>query len=242
MNRRKFILSTGAASALAATPNLTQATTPARDRKPGITIASYMQRWRKHGTPESGNPPWNDALDVLDHCQELGAGCLQIGVAKWTEDFAGKVRDRRESLGIHLEGQVRLPWKDNDIERFEKNLHAAKEAGATVVRSICLGGRRYEDFQTLEQWNAFKADSKAALERAEPILAKHKVKLGFENHKDWRAEEHVQLLKHLGSEFIGATFDFGNNFALLEDPYEVAEALAPYLITTHMKDMSLGRR
>ncbi len=241
MNRRKFLSTTTATvSALAASPGLLQAAKPATNGKLGITIASYMQRWRKRGTPDSGNPPWNDALDVLDHCQDLGAGCLQIGVAKWTEDFVGKVRDRRESLDIHLEGQVRLPWKDKDVDKFEKDLLAAKEAGANVLRSVCLGGRRYENFETLEEWKEFKVESRAALERAEPILAKHQVKLGFENHKDWRAEEHVELLKHLDSEFIGATFDFGNNIALLESPYDVAEALAPYLVSTHVKDMGLA--
>jgi len=240
MNRRNFLATTTAAGVIAGLPNGIQAANPASDRKPGITIASYMQRWRKRGTPESGTPPWDDALDVLDHCQELGAGCLQIGVTKWTEDFSGKIRDRRESLGIHLEGQVRLPWKEKDAGKFEADLRAAKEAGATVLRAVCLSGRRYEKFESLEQWKQFKAESKAALERAEPILAKHKVKLGFENHKDWRAEEQVGILKHLDSEFIGATFDFGNNIALLEDPYEVAEALAPYIVSTHMKDMALA--
>ena len=241
MNRRNFLTSSLATGALAVAPSLTQAATPAPTaRKLGITMASYMQRWRKRGTPESGNPPWNDALDVLDHCQVLGAGCLQIGVAKWTEGFAGKVRDKRESLGIHLEGQVRLPWKEKDTERFESDIRAAKETGASVLRAVCLSGRRYEKFETLEEWRKFEADSKAALERAEPILARHKMKLGFENHKDWRADEQLALLRHLDSEHIGVTFDFGNNIALLEDPYEFAEAVAPYIFTTHMKDMGMA--
>lgn len=242
MKRRHFLSATAAGGLTLKAPTLVSAASSSSPspRRFGITIASYMQRWRKRGTPESGQPPWNDALDVLDHCQDLGAGCLQIGVAKWTEDFAGKIRDRREQLGIHLEGQIRLPWKEADAERFENDLKAAKEAGATILRAVCLGGRRYETFDTREDWNRFKADSKQALERAEPILARHQIKLGFENHKDWRAEEHVDLLKHLDSEFIGATFDFGNNLALLEDPCEVAEALAPYLFSTHVKDMGLA--
>jgi len=47
-------------------------------------------------------------------------------------------------------------------------------------------------------------------------------------------------MEHLESEWIGVTFDFGNNLALLEDPHEQAEALAPWIVTTHAKDMALA--
>lgn len=228
MNRRQFLTSSTIA---AAGPFLQAAEQPA-NRKLGITMASYMQRARKTG--------WRNALDILDHCDDLGAGCLQIGVNKWTDDFAGQVRDRRESLGIVLEGQIRLPWKDSDVDQFERDLRGAKEAGATVLRAVCLGGRRYESFDTLEKWKTFVTNSRAALERAEPVLARHQVRLGVENHKDWRTHEHLDLLQHLDSEHVGVTFDFGNNIALLEDPYEQAKALAPYMVTTHTKDMALA--
>jgi L-ribulose-5-phosphate 3-epimerase UlaE len=33
--------------------------------------------------------------------------------------------------------------------------------------------------------------------------------------------------------------DVGNNIALLEDPMEVVEALAPYAVSTHLKDMAV---
>ena len=241
MNRRQFISMTAKTGIMAATVSPVAQTLPqVSPPSLGITIASYMQRWRKRGTPDSGTPPWNNALDILNHCKTLGAGCLQIGVKHWTRDFAGKIRDKRENLGIHLEGQISLPWKTGDVERFEKELQAAKEAGATVLRAVCLSGRRYENFHNLEEWSQFKVDSLTALQRAEPILARHKMVLGFENHKDWRAKEQVAILKKLDSEFIGATFDFGNNYSLLENPYEVAEALAPYVVTTHMKDMALA--
>ncbi|MEM9281996.1 MAG: TIM barrel protein [Verrucomicrobiota bacterium] len=240
MKRRQFLDNALAASATIAIPEILRARETSSSQRLGITMASYMQRWRNRQDESSGVPGWKDALDVLDHCKELLAGCLQIGVARWTEDFAGEVRDRRESYGIALEGQIRLPWETQDTERFEKDLRAAKEAGATVLRTVCLGGRRYETFETLDSWKEFVGRSYAALERAEPLAAKHGLKLGVENHKDWRTEEHLALLGHLDSEHVGVTFDFGNNIALLEDPVEQAEALAPWIISTHTKDMALA--
>ena len=37
----------------------------------------------------------------------------------------------------------------------------------------------------------------------------------------------------------GACLDFGNNISLLDDPMDVVEQLAPYALTTHVKDMGL---
>jgi sugar phosphate isomerase/epimerase len=40
---------------------------------------------------------------------------------------------------------------------------------------------------------------------------------------------------------VGACVDFGNNIALLEDSVDVARKLAPYAVTTHLKDMAVAR-
>ncbi|MDF1849663.1 MAG: sugar phosphate isomerase/epimerase [Verrucomicrobiales bacterium] len=239
MNRRHFLTTSLAAASVASAPCRISAAPPGRNHKLGITLWSYNIRWRNR-EKVAPQESWKDALDVLDHCDDLGAGCLQIGVRKWSDDFTGKVRDRRESYGIALEGQVGLPRMESDLDRFEADIKAAKEAGATTVRCVCQGGRRYEIYKDMEEWNTFVHWSKEALERAEPIMARHGVRLAIENHKDWRADEHLALLEHLDSEWIGVTFDFGNNYALLEDPHEVAEALAPYIFSTHVKDMELA--
>jgi len=63
--------------------------------------------------------------------------------------------------------------------------------------------------------------------------------LAVENHKDWRAEELITILKRIGSDHVGVCLDTGNSIALLEDPMEVVEALAPWALTTHFKDMGL---
>lgn len=204
----------------------------------GLTIASYSIRWGSK--VKSGRfPGWSSALDVLEHCRKLGAGCLQIGVGGWETGFAGKVRDKRESLGIALEGQIGLPRDDGDAARFESSVRAAKEAGATILRTVCLSGRRYENFETAEAWKRFADDAWTRLTLAEPVVRRHKVKLAVENHKDWRVEEHVALLRRLNSEWVGANLDLGNNLALLDEPMATVEALAPFALTTHFKDMAV---
>ena len=73
----------------------------------------------------------------------------------------------------------------------------------------------------------------------EPILQRHALKLAIENHKDLTVEELSQLMRRISSEWIGVNVDTGNNLALLDDPYETIDALAPYALSVHLKDMAL---
>lgn len=247
MNRRTFLRSASraAAAGLALHPGTVPLradapTTGTRPKRLGLSIASYAIRWSRRNDPGPGAAVrWTSALDVLDHAHRLGAGCLQIGVAGWDAGFAGRVRDRREELGILLEGQIALPSADGDLARFASELDRAHEAGASIVRTVCLGGRRYETFGDAESWKRFVDESRASLRRAEPVLRRRHVRLAIENHKDWRTDELLGILHEFQSEWIGVNLDLGNNLALLEDPHEVARALAPFTLTTHFKDMAM---
>ena len=230
MNRRQFLALSAASAASVAQLSA------ALGKPMGISIASYGIRWRARKTPAGAG--WKNALDVIAHCESLGIGCLQIGVRGWQEDFAGKVRSARESAGLILEGQIALPKDETDISRFENEAKRAKEAGAKILRTVCLGGRRYETFPNHERWAEFRSNSMKRLTLAEPIMRKLGLILAVENHKDWRTDEFLSILRHFDSEFIQVNFDFGNNLSLLENPLEVAGALAPWIVTTHLKDMA----
>jgi len=65
------------------------------------------------------------------------------------------------------------------------------------------------------------------------------VKIGIENHKDFHAAELAEMLGRISSPHMGACVDTGNSIALLEDPMKVVETLAPYAVTTHIKDMAV---
>jgi sugar phosphate isomerase/epimerase len=204
----------------------------------GVVVHSYAVR----GNPKvesSKYPGFQNALDLMEHCHQLGAGGIQVVVKDWSADFAKKVRDRREKLGMYLEGSISLPKTAADVATFETEVKNAKEAGAQILRTVTLGGRRYEVFHTAEAFQEFKKTAAASLQLAEPIVKKYGVKLAVENHKDFLAPELAGMLKQLSSEWVGATLDFGNNIALLEDPMEVVQTLVPYLVSTHIKDMAV---
>ena len=235
MGRREFIQrvsATAAAFSLPLTPAFLN-TAPM-----GIVVHSYASRWNSK-VESKKYAGFTNAIDLLEHSHEIGAGGIQVVVKDWTLDFGKKVRERREKLGMYLEGSLGVPGKQEDVAKFEQEVIAAKEAGAQVIRTVCTSGRRYEVYHSASEFEEARKKALESIQLAEPVLKKHKVKLAVENHKDWRATELAEIMKQLGSEWVGVTLDFGNSIALMEDPMTVITTLAPYLLTTHVKDMGV---
>src|SRR6266849_1282128 len=176
---------------------------------------------------------------MLKHCQQLGAGGIQARIDVWENDFAGKVRAKLESSQMYLEGKVGLPREQSEVAQFESVVLSAKAAGASILRTVSLGGRRYEALDSADGWREFLERAWKSLVLAEPVVRKHRLRLAIENHKDWRAPELLEVLKRLGSEQVGVCVDTGNSIALLENPLAVVEAYAPHAFTSHLKDMAV---
>jgi len=138
---------------------------------------------------------------------------------------------------MYVEIQTFLPKDDPAV--FEHAVKVAKEAGATSLRVVCLLGRRYEMFDTLADWKSAVTGFHRQIAAALPIVERHRMPLGIENHKDWRLEEQVQLLKQYSSEYLGVSLDTGNNLSILDDPTETVVQLAPYTFNVHFKDMGV---
>lgn len=246
INRRDF-LAKSAASAVALTiPGITSARPAgaiwpgmtAGQTKMGIVVHSYATRWNPK-LQSTQYPAFANALDLINHCHSIGAGGVQVMVNNWSSDFTGRVRTQREKLGLYLEGSIGMPYTTAEVDAFEKNIVSAKESGMNVVRTVCTAGRRYEIYHSESDFQTARSKAMTAVKLAEPILRRHKVKLGIENHKDWRAPELAEMLKQISSEWVGTTLDFGNSIALMEDPMTVVKTLAPFAVSTHVKDMGL---
>jgi sugar phosphate isomerase/epimerase len=233
IDRRTFLRTASAAAVAISIPSGLF-----KDVPMGIVVHSYGSRWNSKITSAS-YPAFTNAIDLLEHCHAIGGGGIQVGVRDWTGDFVKKIRERREKLGLYLEGSIMSPRDSGDVARFEQEINAAREAGVTIERTVCTTGRRYEVYHSQGEFVEAQRKALASLQLAEPVLRKHKVKLAVENHKDWRATELAELMKTVSSEWIGVTLDFGNSIALMEDPMEVVQTLAPYALTTHVKDMGV---
>jgi sugar phosphate isomerase/epimerase len=214
---------------LAAVP-LIQAATPRRTTM-GLTSDSFQSI--RFSSPQN--------LLAADRLMELaakvGAAGAHGGMTSIDMDWAKKTRRMKEELGMYLEIQTFLPREDPAV--FEHAVQVAKAAGATSLRVVCLLGRRYEMFDRLADWNTAVDGFHRQIRAALPIVEKYKMPLGIENHKDWLVDQQVALMKQYSSEYLGVCLDTGNNMAVLDDPMETVEKLAPYTFNVHFKDMAV---
>jgi sugar phosphate isomerase/epimerase len=180
-----------------------------------------------------------DPVSFLDHCHKVGAGGVQMNIGVRDEVYTRKLRENAEAYDMFVEGSTSLPRDRSDVEGFEATVRTARQAGANVIR-MAIGGRRYEQFSKAEQFKAFAERTHKSLQMAEPVAARHRMRLAIENHKDWRIGQMLDMLRRIGSEYLGVCIDTGNSFALLEDPMAVVEAYAPYGFAAHLKDMAVA--
>ena len=180
-----------------------------------------------------------DALREL--CVRFGARGCQIDLSQVpVADLAALdgIRARFEKDAIALEVSIPSRYLETP-DAYAQAVAAARALGARCGRVALLSGRRYETFETTSAWTAFTTKWRETLLRMRPEFERQTFAIGIENHKDWLAPDLVALLRAVDSRFVGACVDFGNNIALLEHPDETIAALAPFAVTTHLKDMAL---
>lgn len=232
VKRRDFLIAATTATMSAALPaNGRTETEPVKRSPLGVAWTSFM-----------GTRRVNDPLELAKVAVSLLASGIQCPMPDLSDSTVRQLRGVLEGQGLYFESAASVPFKESDTELFEKQLSAAKAAGARCVRLACLSGRRYENFHSMAEWREFVTRSRDGIRRMVGLAERARLAVAMENHKDWTAEEMAALMKEYSSEYLGVCLDFGNNLSLLDDPYEVVEALAPYTISTHMKDcrVSMG--
>jgi 3-oxoisoapionate decarboxylase len=216
----------------------TPADTPRKTSLGLVTYAVLIQQ--KAASQIPGLPNFSDPLHFLTAARQAGASGIQTALGIRDADYIKKLRAFAEEHHLFLEATSVLPKTEQDLDRFEKEMVTAHACGVSIVRTVILPGRRYEQFKTYEEFKAAVEQGIKMLQRAEPIARRHHLRLAVENHKDQRTEERLKLLASFSSEHIGATLDVGNSLALLEDPVATAQAFAPWTLTVHFKDQGLA--
>ena len=178
-------------------------------------------------------------FDILEHCRGLGLGAVRMNLPSTDPAAIRELRKKVDGYGMRLIISLPTPKEAGALPQYEAGVRAASELGA-VTTHASFTARRYEEFDSFEAFKASFERHQKSVELAEPVLRKYKMKLAIENHKGWRAAEHVAWIKRVGSEYVGACYDFGNNIALCEDPAETFKLLAPVTIYASFKDMAVA--
>jgi len=232
MLRRTFVSLSGAALAQAATPQGSSAKV-----KPGIDLFSIRS---------SGWTPFQ----YLDYAAGLGAKVVHFSeirfIGSLDEDNLRKVRAHAEKLGIEVEIGMRSicpsssafdPKQGTAEEQLNRMFTAANQVGSKIVRAFV--GTRADRAGTLPI-EGHIANAVKVLRNVRSQCLDHNLKIAIENHAgDMQGRELKMLIEEAGKDFVGACLDSGNPLWAIEDPHLTLETLAPYVLTSHIRDTAV---
>jgi sugar phosphate isomerase/epimerase len=216
-------------------------------------------------TPLSGAPPVRFGIDLfsirsqgwspiqyLDYCAKWNAKVVHFSEVRFIgnlePDNLRRVRAHAEKLGIGIEIGMRSicptskmfePAQGTAEEQLTRMIHAAKIVGSPIVRAVL--GSAADRVGPLGIEGNIENTAKV-LRNVRSLVVDNGLKIAIENHAgDMQARELKTLIEEAGKDFVGACLDSGNPLWTLEDPHLTLETLAPYVLTSHVRDTSIWR-
>ena len=122
-------------------------------------------------------------------------------------------------------------------ERLLEGLRIAKAVGAKSMRCYMGSGADRQGDGGIERHmestiSVFKSVKPEALDLG--------VKIALENHAgDMQAREVRTIIEQAGKDHVASCLDTGNPMWCAEDPFLALETLAPYVVTTHVRDSAV---
>jgi len=226
-----------AASAAAATAMSSSAAPSNQKIKLGLDVFSL----RSQG--------WS-AFEYLDYAAGLGVDVVHFSEPRFLggldEAHLDKVKARADELGLGIEvgfGSICAtstrfdPKEGSPREQLLRMFGVAKRLGSPLVRCY-LGWFQDRKTETpLEQHieNTIESCKSVRSEALDMGL-----KIAVENHAgDLQALQLRDLIEEAGPDYVGALIDAGNSTWALEDPLHTLETLAPYAVTTGVRDSAV---
>lgn len=187
------------------------------------------------------------AMQLLDFAAEQGLDTIQISSLG---DFASldaahlkAVREKARQQGITLDAGIgcicpsSASWSNKwgDAPTYvREGLRVSSLLGARAMRCF-LGSER--DRRGTVPIDAHIENTVKVLRSVRSAALDSGVKIAVENHSgDMQARELRTLIEAAGKDFVGACLDTGNPMQVMEDPMVTLEVLAPYVVTTHIRD------
>ena len=195
--------------------------------------------------------PWT-AFDHLEHCAKWKAKVVHFSEIRFIggleDDHLKEVRARAAELGIEIEIGMRSicptskafdPAAGTAEQQLLKMVHSAQVVGSPIVR--CFLGTMADRTGDIPIEGHIENTVKV-LRNARPRIVDAGIQIAIENHAgDMQARELKSLIEAAGKDFVGACLDSGNPLWAIEDPHLTLETLAPYTITSHVRDTAVWR-
>ncbi|MFL6279380.1 MAG: sugar phosphate isomerase/epimerase family protein [Vicinamibacterales bacterium] len=191
-----------------------------------------------------------DAFQQLDYCAARGVTVVHFSEPRLVGGFdrahLERVRARADALGLDIEiGMLSIcptsgifdPSQGPAEDQLGRAIDAAVICGSPLVR--CVLGNTF-DRRTPGGIDRHIEQTLEVLRRIRSRVTDAGVKIALENHSgDMQARELKMLVETAGPDFVGVCIDSGNASWAVEDPHLTLETLAPYVLTSHMRDSAV---
>ena len=239
-DRRSFLKTMGAAAIALGADNAPSLA--AAQSKPKVRLGLDMysvgaQQWTPFEQMDFA-AKWNVNMVHFSEIRFLGSPDWKVAL-----DPANlrKVRARADELNLDVEIGMRSICPTSSgfdkaagtaEEQLGRMVSAAKIMRSPIVR--CVLGSQADRSGPIEKHIEATA---AVLKNTRSRIMDAGVKIAIENHAgDMQARELKMLIETAGKEYVGACIDSGNAVWTIEDPHLTLEVLAPYVLTSHMRD------
>jgi sugar phosphate isomerase/epimerase len=190
---------------------------------------------------------WN-AFEYLDYCKNI---CLDVvhfsdlRPFESTEDnYMKEVKAHADELGLDIEAGMgsicptstsfRETKGMTAVEQVKQMLHIANILGSPVLR--CFLGS-FADRKTEQPLETHIQSTIETCKAVKDMALELGIKLAVENHAgDLQGWELAMLIEKAGPDYVGACIDTGNPLSVVEDPAVTLKHLAPYVVTSHIRD------
>jgi sugar phosphate isomerase/epimerase len=237
-DRRAFLKTISAASAALAVGGAALAEpAPRRNIKLGLDNFSVRAMgWKAPQLIDYAVKLKTDSLFITDF------DALENFEDSYLKEIKSKAAD--QGLQIHLGTWSICPtskafknkWGTAE-EHLALGLRMAKALGSPVLRVVLGTG---EDRKTDGGIEARIEDTVKVCKSQRSRALDTGVKIAVENHAgDMQAWELVTLIEAAGKDYVGANMDSGNATWTMEDPLASLETLAPYVLTTSLRDSAI---
>lgn len=189
-------------------------------------------------------------MQLIDYAAGLKLDTIQISSVSDYEStepaFLEKVKAHAASRGVALDAGTGCicptsssfnPKGKDPVAYLVEGLRVAHAVGSPAMRCF-LGSRADRIGETPIEAHieatikVFRAARRQALDL--------NVKIALENHNgDLEGREVKTIIEQSGKDFVGSCLDAGNPFWLAEHPQVTLETLAPYVVTTHIRDTAV---
>ena len=187
------------------------------------------------------------ASRLVDYAASLGCDSLFItdldALESLDEPYLAGIRQRAADRGLKVQlgtwsvcptSKAFRPDRGSAGEHLALGIQAARTLGSPVIR-VVLG--TWEDRYTDGGIDRHIESLLGVLRSQRSRALDAGVKVAVENHAgDLHSSELAELVKTAGSDYVGVNLDSGNALWTLENPLDHLKALAPYVLTTSLRD------